>query len=422
MAECRENSVIKSFIMSMAIAEIASEVSELFHESIADLMDEEDSEELDDAMEITNVIKECERVVEGGNNTTQDHLDALILMITDLPDRIMRPYSQMFRLTDGNRMDNSNWEEKFPSQSYWELFRFRKSDMELIATALEVPDTFIAGNGYKSCKMEGLHLMLRRLASPCRWVDLSKEFCLTPQSMSVIFNHLLTLMFRKWGDFIRALDHDWMNAEHMQEYAAAYERMGCPLRNTVLSIDGTKHCFSRPGHGLQEACYCGHWHEHCLGYQFLQLPNGHNLCFGPFNGFEHDSTSIKMIQLEDELCEKLRGDGTEYVGFADSGYALGNFIITPFSRRRNLTAEEREFNRTMSSLRQSSEWGIGRVKSLWSYLEYKKNLRVLSMPLSMMFLLAVHLGNLHSCLYGNQTAQYFDCKELSLAEYLGLPE
>ena len=45
-----------------------SEVSELFHESIADLMDEEDSEELDDAMEITNVIKECERVVEVRNN------------------------------------------------------------------------------------------------------------------------------------------------------------------------------------------------------------------------------------------------------------------------------------------------------------------------------------------------------------------
>ena len=32
----------------------------------------------------------------------------------------------------------------------------------------------------------------------------------------------------------------------------------------------------------------------------------------------------------------------------------------------------------------------------------QRNLRVLSMPLSMMFLMAVHLGNIHSCLYGNQ--------------------
>ena len=72
----------------------------------------------------------------------------------------------------------------------------------------------------------------------------------------------------------------------------------------------------------------------------------------------------------------------------------------------------------MSALRQSSEWGMGRIKGLWSYLEFKvtsffvvssciiqiiqRNLRVLSMPLSMMFLMAVHLGNIHSCLYSNQ--------------------
>ena len=52
-------------------------------------------------------------------------------------------------------------------------------------------------------RMEGLHVMLRRLASPSRWVDISAQFSLTPQSLSVIFNHLLTLMFRKWGDFVR---------------------------------------------------------------------------------------------------------------------------------------------------------------------------------------------------------------------------
>ena len=40
----------------------------------------------------------------------------------------------------------------------------------------------------------------------------------------------------------------------------------------------------RPGHNLQESCYCGHRHEHALSYQFLQLPNGLHLTFGPFNG------------------------------------------------------------------------------------------------------------------------------------------
>ena len=79
MAESRENSILKSFIMSMAIAEIArylqsdldnakkfsfSEVKELFDKSLAEEINEEDSEDLEDVMEITAVIKECERVVQ----------------------------------------------------------------------------------------------------------------------------------------------------------------------------------------------------------------------------------------------------------------------------------------------------------------------------------------------------------------------
>ena len=51
--------------------------------------------------------------------------------------------------------------------------------------------------------MEGLHLLLRRLASPNRWLDIAAEFHLNPQNMSVIFNGLLTILHDKWGNFIR---------------------------------------------------------------------------------------------------------------------------------------------------------------------------------------------------------------------------
>jgi hypothetical protein len=52
--------------------------------------------------------------------------------------RLSHPYSQLFRRVDDNtRMDNQNWQEKFPEEAYLELFRFRKQDMMLLATALE---------------------------------------------------------------------------------------------------------------------------------------------------------------------------------------------------------------------------------------------------------------------------------------------
>ena len=79
----------------------------------------------------------------------------------------------------------------------------------------------------------------------------------------------------------------------------------------------------------------------------------------------------------------------------------------------------------MSRVRQPSEWGIGKVKTLFSYLEYKvftdlskylskvyffshqKSLRVVSMPLGMIFLVASHLTNLHTTIYGSQVIYMF---------------
>ena len=60
--------------------------------------------------------------------------------------------------------------------------------------------------------------------------------------------------------------------------------------------------------------------------------------------------------------------------------------------------------RRMSRIRQPSEWGIGKVKTLFSYLEYRRNLRILSMPLSKMFLIASHLTNIHTTIYGSQVS------------------
>ena len=51
---------------------------------------------------------------------------------------IAHPYSQISRVDGGSRINNLNWIEKFPQDVYPELFRFRKADMELLATALDV--------------------------------------------------------------------------------------------------------------------------------------------------------------------------------------------------------------------------------------------------------------------------------------------
>jgi len=351
-------------------------------------------------------------------------LEMVSRCLTDIPDHISRPYAVSFVSHGGvNRIVASNWIEKYPAELYRELFRFEKSDILVLIASVELPDILQFENGYQSNSLEAIHILLRRLAAPCRWTDLCMEFDLRPQYLSVIFNNTVMLLFKKWGNFIRSLDHSFLDRNHLEIYAEAFQLKGCPLADVVFTIDGTKQIFCRPGHGLQNAAYCGHHHQHCLGYQFIELPTGINIVMGPYNGFEHDSTSVKMIRLEEKLTDLLdftSEGGVAYKVFLDSGYALGNTFITPFSRRRALSPEERRFNREMSSVRQPSEWGIGRVKALFAFLEFKRNLRVLQMPLGAMFLVAVHLKNIHSTLYGSQTASYFGLPTLSLMEYLGL--
>jgi len=316
------------------------------------------------------------------------NLEMVARTLSDIPDHIARPYAVSF-VTDGgvNRIVEGNWRTKFPEELYQDLFRFEKGDISVLIAALDIPERLHFANGYQSNSYEAVHILLRRLAAPSRWVNLSLEFDLS-----------------------------------LEVYAEAFQRKGCPLQDVVFTIDGTKQIICRPGHGLQNSAYCGHHHQHCLGYQFIELPTGINIVFGPYNGYEHDSTSVKMIRLEEKLTDMLdftSDGGPAYKVFLDSGYALGNTFITPFSRRRVLTPDERRFNREMSAVRQPSEWGIGRVKALFSFLEFKRNMRVLQMPVGAMFLVSVHLKNIHSTLYGSQTASYFDLQTLSLLEYLG---
>jgi len=412
----RLNSELKKHVYDLAAAFIHLDFAEILMSQLETL---KSAGSIEDAELATLQILHTQVLV------TENALSIeVVLALQELPDTVLRPYAQSFITAGGaNRMTEANWATFFPVQTYSSLFRFERRDMLTLIAALRIPAILHFPGGYKSNCHEALHLVLRRLSSPGRWIDIAQEFDMRPQLLSVVFNNTVMLLFDKWGSFIRSLDHDFLERDYLDIFANAFQRKGCPLPNTVCTIDGTKNCISRPGHGLQVAAYCGHHHSHCLGYQFVELPVGVNIVFGPFNGFEHDSSSVKMIQLEELLTEKFdfsEEGGVAYKAFLDSGYALGNTFITPFSRRRQLNEEERRFNREMSRMRQPSEWGIGRVKTLFSFLEFKKSLRVLAMPLGPMFLIAVHLKNIHGCLYGSQTAQYFDVPTLSIFEYLGL--
>ncbi len=61
----------------------------------------------------------------------------------------------------------------------------------------------------------------------------------------------------------------------------------------------------------------------------------------------------------------------------------------------------------MCTARQAVEWGFGNVVSLWSFLDFRKNLKSLHQQVAKMYLVAVLLTNVRTCMYGNQVSFYF---------------
>ncbi|CAN0313432.1 unnamed protein product, partial [Discosporangium mesarthrocarpum] len=66
------------------------------------------------------------------------------------------------------------------------------------------------------------------------------------------------------------------------------------------------------------------------------------------------------------------------------------------------------------------EWGYGKVCSLFAFLDHKKNLRLGLMLAGDIYKVGALLTNMHTCLYGSQTSEYFEQIPPPLKRYFSL--
>ena len=64
-------------------------------------------------------------------------------------------------------------------------------------------------------------------------------------------------------------------------------------------------------------------------------------------------------------------DGNPICIYGVPAYPLRECLICPF---KNPNAEEEEFNKAMSSVREVVEWGFGKLIQQFAFLDYRKNL------------------------------------------------
>ena len=102
--------------------------------------------------------------------------------------------------------------------------------------------------------------------------------------------------------------------------------------------------------------------------------------------------------------------------YGDPAYPLRIHLQAPF-RNRALTPQMQAYNSAMSEVRSSVEWLFGDIIGYFKFLDFKKNLKIGLSSVGKMYVVCALLRNALTCLYGNQTSEFFELDPPSLQDY-----
>ena len=102
--------------------------------------------------------------------------------------------------------------------------------------------------------------------------------------------------------------------------------------------------------------------------------------------------------------------------YGDPAYPLRIHLQAPF-RNRVLTPQMLAYNSSMSAVRTAVEWLFGDVINYFKCSDFKKNLKIGLSQVGKMYIVCSIMQNALTCLYGNDTSQFFDLDPPSLEDY-----
>ena len=75
------------------------------------------------------------------------------------------------------------------------------------------------------------------------------------------------------------------------------------------------------------------------------------------------------------------------------------------------------YNKAMSNVRSSVEWLFGDIINYFKFMDFKKNLKISLSSVRKIYVVRAILRNALTCLYPNQTSQYFNVDPPTLQDY-----
>lgn len=297
-------------------------------------------------------------------------------------------------------------------------FRFTKAQIKLMVQLFQFPATCVLSNGSKFDPEFILCVLLRRLSYPNRLSDIVKEFGVEQTQISRIIKFALNHVLNQKGYLLSDLKV-WK--DQIETFSSAIFRKCHTYATCIGFVDGTVRPICRPTEG-QKYVYSGHKRCHGLKYQMVVGPNGMVLnLYGPVLGTRHDTYLLYKSQLIPQLESLSTLAQKQFCVFGDMAYPLSAHIQCPV-KGANLSADDNYFNSVMSTARVSVEWAFGEVASVFSFIDFKKQMKLWDGNTSSMYKAAVLFYNIRTCFReGNKTSQLFGLSPPSAENYLNFP-
>ena len=311
--------------------------------------------------------------------------------------------------------------EEFDFQTWDEVecrteLRFDKNDLPLLMRYLQIPERIVCEQGTVCDGMESLCILLKRLAYPCRYIDMTRRFGRNPTELCLIFNKVVDIVYDTHQHRLKSWDQPFLSADHLHNYALAVHQHGAPLHNCFGFVDETVRRIARPKYH-QRIMYNGHKRVHSMKFQSVVLPNGliANLS-GPYEGKRHDSTMLNESGLLPTLRRVAFYDNEPLCIYGDPAYPLGVHLQGPF-KDAHLTPQMRDFNKGMSEVRIAVEWMFGNITKFFSFVDFKRQTKLNLSAVGKMYYICALLENARTCLYGNIVSSLFELLPPTLDEY-----
>ena len=174
---------------------------------------------------------------------------------------------------------------------------------------------------------------------------------------------------------------------------------------------------------IQKTVYMKWKKCHGIKFQSVLVPDGYIAClYGPMLTKTHDAKLLCQSNLMEQLHNVMPDDNSNvpiYSLYGDLAYPQSSYLLGGFRNVVNGT-DEANFNRLMSSVHITVEWGYCKIIKQWKFLDFCQAMRIFQSPVAQYYINAAFLSNLCNCMIGNKTRNYFDTHQMTIEEYLPL--